>query len=85
MKKLFFSLAVAGMFVFFACGPSAQEKAEQARLDSLKKDSIAKVEADSIAAIEKAKQDSINMVMEKAKQDSIAAAEEAAAKKGKKK
>jgi hypothetical protein len=79
MKKLFLSLAVAGMFAFVACGPSEAEKAEQARLDSLKQDSIAKVQADSLAAIvEQAKADSIAKALEQAKADSIAAA----AKKG---
>jgi len=48
MKKLFLSLAVAGMFAFFACGPSAEQLAEQAKADSLKADSIAKVQQDSI-------------------------------------
>jgi hypothetical protein len=51
MKKLILSLAVAGMFAFVACGPSAEEVAEQARLDSLRADSIAKAQADSIAAL----------------------------------
>ena len=56
MKKLFGFLMIAGMMSFVACGPSAEEKAaEQARLDSIKDDSIAKVEQarnDSIAAAE---------------------------------
>ena len=60
MKKLLLSLAVAGMFAFLACGPSAEEVAEQAKLDSLKADSIMKVQAVSIATVEKAIQDSIN-------------------------
>jgi hypothetical protein len=51
MKKLFLSLAVAGMFVFFACGPSAEEQAEQAKQDSIRI-------ADSMA-VEQAKLDSI--------------------------
>jgi hypothetical protein len=62
MKKLLFSLAVAGMFVIFACGPSEAEKAEQARLDSIRiADSLAleQVKADSIAQVEKAQADSI--------------------------
>ncbi len=62
MKKLLVSLAVAGMFVFVACGPSAAEQAEQARLDSIRV-------ADSIAA-EQAKIDA-----EKAAADSIALAD----------
>jgi hypothetical protein len=52
MKKLFLSLAVAGMFAFFACGPSAEELAEKAKADSLKADSMAKAVADSIAKAE---------------------------------
>jgi hypothetical protein len=35
MKKLFAMLVVAGMVGFVACGPSAEEKAEKARLDSI--------------------------------------------------
>jgi hypothetical protein len=52
MKKLFLSLAVAGMFAFVACGPSAEDLAAQAKADSLKADSIAKAVADSIAKVE---------------------------------
>ncbi|MHC1707283.1 MAG: hypothetical protein AB9842_07140 [Bacteroidales bacterium] len=77
MKKLATVLFVAGMFAFFACGPSAEEKA-----------AMEKAKQDSIAAVEKAQQDSIAMVVEKAKQDSIALADSIAqaeaAKKGKK-
>jgi len=81
MKTLAKVLVVAGFLGFIACGPSAEEKArEAARLDSLRMDSIRKVEEakqmriqDSLKAIEMAKQQAI--------QDSIAAA---AAKKGKK-
>jgi len=79
MKKLFGLLMIAGMMSFVACGPSAEEQAaEQARLDSLKADSIAKVEA-AAAAAEQAKADSIAQVeaaaTEQAKADSIAAAD----------
>ncbi len=87
MKKLSYLFVVAGIFAFVACGPSAKEKeAAQHKKDSLKMDSIQKVEAakeqlrkDSIAKIELA-------AKEKAKQDSIAAAAEQAKKapKGKK-
>jgi hypothetical protein len=35
MKKLIAMLVVAGMVGFVACGPSAEEKAEKARLDSI--------------------------------------------------
>ena len=87
MKKVLTLVAVAGMFAFYACGPSAEE---QAAAEKKKQDSLRMVrEADSIAAAEQAaaeaekvKQDSIANA-EKAKADSIAAAEEAA--KGKKK
>ena len=75
MKKLFAMFVVAGMVAFVACGPSAEEKAEKARQDSIRiADSIAKVEAekqrvaDSIAMAEQA-------AKEKAIADSIAAAE----------
>ncbi|MGQ0826770.1 MAG: hypothetical protein ACT4ON_00090 [Bacteroidota bacterium] len=42
MKKLFTLVAVAGMFTFVACGPSAEEKAAA---EKAKQDSIAAVEA----------------------------------------
>lgn len=83
MKKVIYSVAVAATFLIVSCGPSAEEiaKKEAARMDS-----IAKVTADSLAAIEAQKQqmmqDSINAAMEKTKQDSIMAAEEAAKNKG---
>ena len=66
MKKLLFVIAVA--CVLAACGGVTKE--QQAKIDSLKKDSIEKVKKDSIAA-----------VVEKAKQDSIAAAEKKGGKK----
>jgi hypothetical protein len=84
MKKVIYSVAVAATLLIVACGPSAEEiaKKEAARMDS-----IAKVTADSLAAIEAQKQqmmqDSINAAMEKMRQDSILAAEEAAAAKKK--
>ncbi len=83
MKKFFTLIAVAGMFSFYACGPSAEEIAAK---EKAKNDSIAKA-AEEAAAVEAAKQqamaDSIAKVeaaalAEKAKADSIAAAEEAA-------
>jgi hypothetical protein len=47
MKKLFAMFVVAGMVAFVACGPSAEEKAEKARQDSIAQaDSVAKVAAD---------------------------------------
>jgi len=88
MKKLFTLVAVAGMFTFVACGPSAEEKAAA---EKAKQDSIAAVEA-AVAAEEAAKAQAIAdstaafSAAEAAKQqataDSIAAAD---AKKGKKK
>lgn len=82
-------LAVAVTVAFYACGPSAEEKA--------KRDQEIK---DSIAAVEKAKQDSIDAAaaaaaeaaakaeqarMDSLRQDSIMKAEEAAKKPGVKK
>ena len=65
MKKLSYLFVVAGIFAFVACGPSAKEKeAAQHKKDSLRMDSIQKVEA----------------AKEKAKQDSIAQAEQAKVK-----
>ncbi len=59
MKKLFAMFVVAGMVGFVACGPSAEEKAEKARQDSITMaDSLANVAAeqariaDSTAAAE---------------------------------
>ena len=88
MKKLFTLVAVAGMFTFTACGPSAEEKAA---MEKAKQDSIAAVEAANAAA-EAAKAQAIadstaayaaaEEAKAKAMQDSIDAA---AAKKGGKK
>ncbi len=47
MKKLFTLVAVASMFAFVACGPSAEEKAA---MEKAKQDSIAAVEAANAAA-----------------------------------
>jgi predicted outer membrane protein len=59
MKTLAQILVIAGLASFVACGPSAEQKAEQARLDSIKvADSIAMVEA-----AEQARMDSINAAM----------------------
>ncbi|MFA5972690.1 MAG: hypothetical protein WC780_10090 [Lentimicrobiaceae bacterium] len=47
MKKLFAMFVVAGMVGFVACGPSAEEKAEKARQDSITMaDSMANVAAE---------------------------------------
>ena len=85
MKKLLSVIAVAGMFAFVACGPSAEQK--QAAADKIIADSIAV--ADSIAkvgqaAAEQLVKDSIAAVDAKRIQDSIAAAEAKPVKKGKK-
>ena len=88
MKKLFTIVAVAGMLAFYACGPSAEEKAamQKAQDDSVAAAQAAQAEAQ--AAMEKAKQDSMMAAdaaaKEKAMQDSIAAAEANKGKKGKK-
>lgn len=56
MKTLSQILVVAGLATFVACGPSAEQLAEQARLDSIRvADSIALVEAEAARI-----QDSIN-------------------------
>lgn len=56
MKKLLFLSVAALMTAIVACGPSAEEQAkEQARLDSLRQDSIMQVEA----AAQKAMEDSL--------------------------
>jgi hypothetical protein len=85
MKKLLSVIAVAGMFAFVACGPSAEEKAAA---EQKIQDSLAQVEQtrinDSIAAAEKVVNDSLAAVEAKRIQDSIAAAEAKPAKKGKK-
>jgi len=47
MKKILTLVAVAGMFTFYACGPSAEEKAAK---EKAKQDSIASVEAANAAA-----------------------------------
>lgn len=68
MKKVFAMFVVAGMVAFVACGPSAEEKAEKARQDSIAlADSLTNVAAEqqrladstAMAAVEAAKADSI--------------------------
>jgi hypothetical protein len=85
MKKLLSLIAVAGIFAFVACGPSAEEKAAA---EQKIQDSIAQVEQqrinDSIAAAEQAVNDSIAVAEQQRINDSIAAAEAKPAKKGKK-
>ena len=85
MKKTLSLLALAGMFAFSACGPSKEEleKKEQARKDSIAKDSTDKAMA--AAAMQKRMDDSIAAVNAKAKAtaDSIHMADSiAASKKG---
>lgn len=70
MKKLIGLLAIAGI-VFLSCGPSAEEQAAEAQRIA---DSIAQVEADSIAAVEAAAAEVEALRI----QDSIAQAEAAA-------
>ena len=82
MKKLVQLLVVAGMFSFIACGPSASEKAEKAKQDSIRQaDSIATLRADSIR-----KADSVAAISSESlrKADSIKKADSVAATKGKK-
>ncbi len=85
MKKLLTVIAVAGMFAFVACGPSAEEKA---KAEQAINDSIAQVEqqriSDSVAAAEQMVTDSLALVESTRIQDSITAAEAKPAKKGKK-
>ena len=82
MKKLLSLIAVAGIFAFVACGPSAEEKAAA---EQKIQDSIAQVEQqrinDSIAAAEQAVNDSIAAAEQQRINDSIAAAEAKPAKK----
>ena len=59
MKTLSQILVVAGLATLVACGPSAEQLAEQARLDSIRvADSIALVEAEAARI-----QDSINAAL----------------------
>ena len=90
MKKLFTLVAVASMFTFVACGPSAEELAAKAKATA---DSIAAV-AEQQAAADAAKMQATNdsiakadaaAAAAKAMQDSIDAANAKPAKGGKKK
>lgn len=86
MKNLVKLFVVAGLFTFIACGPSAEEKAEQARQDSIRvADSIAAVQAEELRIQDSIAAEEARLAAEKAVADSIAAAEAAAkTKKGKK-
>lgn len=57
MKKLFTLFVAAGILAFMACGGGADKEKEQKMKDSLKKDSIAKVEKE-IAVKDSLKADS---------------------------
>ncbi len=74
MKKVLSLIVLAGMFSFYACGPSAEEKAaaEKAKMDSIA--NAAKAEE---AAHQAAIQDSIAKIQ--AMKDSIVKAEDAKA------
>ncbi len=59
MKTLSMILVVAGLATMVSCGPNAEQKAEIARLDSIRQaDSIALVEAEQVRI-----QDSIDFAM----------------------
>lgn len=77
MKKLIQLLVVAGMASFIACGPSASEKAEKAKQDSIRQaDSIATLQADSIRqadSIAAISSESLRIADSIRKADSIAA------------
>lgn len=88
MKKVFTLVAVASMFAFVACGPSAEEKAaaEKAKQDSI--EAVEAAKAAEEAAKAQATADSIAQAEEAAKAqmvaDSTAKYDEEHAKKGKK-
>lgn len=86
MKKSMITLLSAGLFLVAACGPSAEEKAAEAKRIQDSIDAVVEqARLDSIALAEEAQriQDSItNALAEQARLDSIAAAE-AAKPKGK--
>jgi len=78
MKKLLTLVAVAGMFTFVACGPSAEEKAA---VEKAKQDSIAAADAEAKAAAEAEAAAAEKAAAEAtAKADSIAKVEEEALK-----
>jgi len=55
MKKILTIIIIAGMTIFFACGPSAKEKAEKSRRDSIRI-------VDSIATVKKCILDSLSKI-----------------------
>ena len=87
MKKLFTLVAVASMFTFVACGPSAEEMAAKAKLvtDSIQAANDLQVAADAakMAAADSVAKADAAMAEAKRLEDSTAAAA-AAPKKGKK-
>jgi hypothetical protein len=68
MKKLLSLALITGMTAFYACGPSAEDKAKQ---EQMEKDSIAMADSMMRAAEEAAKQnamsDSMNMMSDSTK------------------
>jgi hypothetical protein len=79
MKKYILPIALSGVMLLSACGPSAEEKAAE---EKRKQDSIAEAERLAAEAAMKAEQqriqDSIAAVMEQMRQDSIKMAEQMA-------
>ena len=61
MKKVLFTLLVAGMFAFYACGPSAEDKAAQ---EKATQDSMAAAQQSANAAMQA---DSMQKAMEAGK------------------
>ncbi len=73
MKKVLSLLMVAGMLSFFACGPSAEEKAAK---EKATQDSIARVQKTADSLKEVAVKDSLDKAAKaKAEADSIAKVE----------
>jgi hypothetical protein len=79
MKKYILPIALSGVMLLSACGPSAEEKAAE---EKRKQDSIAEAERLAAEAAMKAEQqriqDSIAAVIEQMRQDSIKMAEQMA-------
>ena len=71
MKKLIYSIAL-GMMVISACGPSAEQKAADAKRVADSIANVAKMQADSLAAAAKMQADSVASIA-KAAADSLAA------------
>jgi hypothetical protein len=71
MKKLFTLFLAAGMVAFMACNGGKDKAAAKAKADSLKKDSIAKVVADSTKKVQMADSMKKVMIADSLKKDSI--------------